>query len=60
MHKKTVIWISIVLLVSGYAAGIAGAEEGASAQTITIDTVALDTVWTLIAAVLVMFMQAGF
>ncbi|MGD8763598.1 MAG: ammonium transporter, partial [Desulfobacteraceae bacterium] len=35
-------------------------EEGASAQTITIDTVALDTVWTLIAAVLVMFMQAGF
>ncbi|MGD8521823.1 MAG: ammonium transporter [Desulfobacterales bacterium] len=60
MHKKTVIWISIALSVCGYAAGIAGAEEGASAQTITIDTVALDTVWTLIAAVLVMFMQAGF
>jgi Amt family ammonium transporter len=60
MHQKAVIWISIALLVCGYAAGIAGAEEGASSQTINIDTVALDTGWTLIAAVLVMFMQAGF
>jgi Amt family ammonium transporter len=60
MHKKAVIWTSIALLVCGYIAGTAGAEEGASAQTITIDTVALDTGWTLIAAVLVMFMQAGF
>jgi len=60
MYKKAVIWISIALFVCGYTAGIAGAEEGASAQTITIDIVALDTGWTLIAAVLVMFMQAGF
>jgi Na+/H+-dicarboxylate symporter len=55
MHKKAVIWTSIALLVCGYIAGTAGAEEGASAQTITIDTVALDTGWTLIAAVLGLF-----
>ena len=60
MYKKAVIGTSIALLVCGTAAGIAGAQEGAPAQTITIDTVALDTGWTLIAAVLVMFMQAGF
>ncbi len=44
------------LLILGYAATFARADATAELQA----NVALDTGWTLIAAVLVMFMQAGF
>lgn len=60
MHKKIFIWTATALALLGHCAGLAAAGEEAAAQTVTIDKVALDTGWTLIAAVLVMFMQAGF
>jgi Amt family ammonium transporter len=60
MPKKILIWAIMILIVSGYCVSLGWAGDQTAAQTITIDRVALDTGWTLIAAVLVMFMQAGF
>jgi len=62
MSKKIFSGTVVILIVWGYcmSPGWAWAGDGTTAQTLTIDRVALDTGWTLIAAVLVMFMQAGF
>ena len=60
MVKKFIICSVMMMFMLGYSAGLAGAGDEAAAQTVTIDKVALDTGWTLIAAALVMFMQAGF
>jgi Amt family ammonium transporter len=51
--KKTLLWVLVFLLVGSSAAF-------AQTSTKTANEVAIDTVWILLAAVLVFFMQAGF
>jgi Amt family ammonium transporter len=51
--KKTLLWVLVLLLVGSSAAF-------AQTNTKTANEVAIDTVWILLAAVLVFFMQAGF
>ncbi len=60
MLKKIFLGAMLFLIVSGYCVSPGWADDGTAAPTVIIDKVALDTGWTLIAAVLVMFMQAGF
>jgi Amt family ammonium transporter len=60
MLRGIIVLTVIVLSVTGFAINLAGAEEASNSETVLIDKVAVDTGWTLIAAVLVMFMQAGF
>ncbi len=67
MMRRILIATFLVLLLVGLTVPFALAEGGAeaptvasNAQTIEIKGVALDTVWVLLAAILVMFMQAGF
>ncbi|MEJ2236015.1 MAG: ammonium transporter [Syntrophobacterales bacterium] len=55
MSRKTFIVVLIVFLLVGYTATCALADTAADPKQ-----VAMDTGWVLIAAVLVMFMQAGF
>lgn len=57
-----IIFIFGILIITGSESGVLASEatvEG-NAKILAEKTVALDTVWTLLAAVLVMFMQAGF
>jgi Amt family ammonium transporter len=51
--KKTLLWVLVLLLVGSSAAF-------AQTNTKTANEVAIDTVWIVLAAVLVFFMQAGF
>jgi Amt family ammonium transporter len=60
MLKRFIILTVMVVCMSGYAISVADAEEAGNSETMVIDKVAIDTGWTLIAAILVMFMQAGF
>jgi Amt family ammonium transporter len=60
MLRKCVVLTVIVLGVTGLAINLASGEETSNSEPVVIDKVAIDTGWTLIAAVLVMFMQAGF
>ena len=64
MIKKFLVISSLVLLVSGYGAPFLLAGDAptieSNAEAIAGKGIALDTVWTLIAAILVMFMQPGF
>ncbi|MGD9182224.1 MAG: ammonium transporter, partial [Desulfobacterales bacterium] len=60
MLIRRIVLTVIVLSMTGFAINLAGAEEASNSEAVVIDKVALDTGWTLIAAVLVMFMQAGF
>jgi Amt family ammonium transporter len=65
MAKKILISIFIIFLVLGYISPVAIADNPPEAQTsaqefLSNTSIALDTGWTLLAAVLVMFMQAGF
>ncbi len=60
MLRKILIYTFIAFFIAGYSVSLAGTEDQNAFKSITIDDVAIDTVWTLIAAVLVMFMQAGF
>jgi len=65
MHRKIVILTFLSFLVLGYMGSLAMAENSPAAQTpvqesLADKNVAIDTGWTLLAAVLVMFMQAGF
>jgi len=57
MRKKLLILGAIPLLVILFLSFPAFAEEGATAAS---NKTAIDTVWTLVAAFLVFFMQAGF
>ncbi|MGD2268971.1 MAG: ammonium transporter [Desulfobacterales bacterium] len=60
MYRRVFLLTVIVFVIFGFSASIAEASDGPTAKSIAVDTIALDTGWTLIAAVLVMFMQAGF
>jgi Amt family ammonium transporter len=54
-------WVVIILILGGAPAFADDVQNIASGvQTAAWDSVALDTVWTLLAGMLVMFMQAGF
>jgi Amt family ammonium transporter len=65
MTRKVFIIMFLAFLIAGLAAPIVLADGDAptiasNAQAIESRSIALDTVWVLIAAILVMFMQAGF
>ena len=65
MMRKVLMIMFLVFLITGLLAPFALADGDAptiatNAQAIESGSVALDTVWVLIAAILVMFMQAGF
>ncbi|UCF01041.1 MAG: ammonium transporter, partial [Deltaproteobacteria bacterium] len=65
MMRKVLMIMFLALLVTGLVAPFALADGdvptiATNAQAIESGSVALDTVWVLIAAILVMFMQAGF
>ena len=60
MCKSAYILFVMTFFFFGYGLSPAGAADETAVKSIVVDTVALDTGWTLIAAVLVMFMQAGF
>jgi Amt family ammonium transporter len=65
MAKKILISTCITFLVFGCIGQIAMAENPPDAQTsiqefLSNKSIALDTGWTLLSAILVMFMQAGF
>jgi Amt family ammonium transporter len=53
---KVLVWLAVAAAVLGCVPGLAGAADGAADKA----GVAIDTVWVLTAAFLVMFMQAGF
>lgn len=54
LRKSLLIVFIVMLLLPGM---LLGADEGPTAES---NAIALDTVWTLVAAFLVFFMQAGF
>ena len=65
MMRKVLIMMFLAFLIAGLAAPIVlaagdGPTIASNAQAIESRSIALDTVWVLIAAILVMFMQAGF
>ena len=65
MMRKVLMIMFLVFLITGLVAPFAladgdGPTIATNAQAIESRSVALDTVWVLIAAILVMFMQAGF
>jgi Amt family ammonium transporter len=64
MLKNIFKRISVVLAMAGIVwlagSGLAGADEPTLESVVAEKSVALDTVWTFLAGVLVMFMQAGF
>jgi Amt family ammonium transporter len=60
MFKSVFLLSVMTLFFVGYGLSPAGAADETTTKSIVVDTIALDTGWTLIAAVLVMFMQAGF
>ncbi len=60
MSRKVFLLFVMIFVIFGFSVNIAGAADEPTSKSIVVDTIALDTGWTLIAAVLVMFMQAGF
>lgn len=65
MMRKLLVVMFLAFLITGLLAPFAVADGdgptiATNAQAIESKSVALDTVWVLIAAILVMFMQAGF
>ena len=60
MSRKVFLLFVMIFVIFGFSVSIAGAADEPASKSIVVDTIALDTGWTLIAAVLVMFMQAGF
>ena len=63
--RKVLMVMFLAFLIAGLVAPIAladgnGPTIASNAQAIEGKSIALDTVWVLIAAILVMFMQAGF
>jgi len=65
MMRRVFLLLVLVSLIVGFVAPIVLAEGdgptiASNAKAIENGSIALDTVWVLIAAVLVMFMQAGF
>lgn len=60
MYRRFFLLTVIVFFIFAFSASTAEASDEPTTKSIAVDTIALDTGWTLIAAVLVMFMQAGF
>jgi Amt family ammonium transporter len=65
MMRKLLVVMFLAFLITGLLAPFAVADGdgptiATNAQAIESKSIALDTVWVLIAAILVMFMQAGF